>query len=144
MPNLRAVRVPIYSGCGSFHCYIAIKKTIEGQARQAIMTTFGADHYFKHVIVVDEDIDLSNEEEVLWAVATRVQADKDVIILPDMMGTLLDPSANNAITAKMGIDATRPLDEFPPRLSLPPEAIDRARALLRGVESPAGVERLPT
>jgi 2,5-furandicarboxylate decarboxylase 1 len=132
MPNLRAVRVPIFSGCGSFHCYISLKKTIEGQPRQAIMATFGADHYFKHVVVVDDDVDVFNEEEVLWAVATRVQADKDVIIVPDMMGTLLDPSANNAITAKMGIDATRPLGEFPPRLSLPSDAIERARALLQG------------
>lgn len=132
MPNLRAVRVPIFSGCGSFHCYISMKKTIEGQARQAIFTALAADHYIKHVIVVDEDVDISSDEEVLWAVATRVQADKDVIIVPDSMGTLLDPSAENAITAKMGIDATRPLGGFPPRLSLPAESIERARRLVEG------------
>ena len=76
MPNLRAVRVPVFSGCGSFHCYISMKKTIEGQPRQAIMTTLGADHYFKHVVVVDEDVNVFNDEEVLWAIATRFQADK--------------------------------------------------------------------
>jgi 2,5-furandicarboxylate decarboxylase 1 len=132
MPNLRAVRVPIFSGCGSFHCYISMKKTIEGQPRQAIMTTFGADHYFKHVIVVDDDVDISSDEEVLWAVATRMQADKDVIIAPGMMGTLLDPSATNAITAKMGLDATKPLGDFPPRLTLPTDTMERALGLLEG------------
>jgi 2,5-furandicarboxylate decarboxylase 1 len=138
VPNLVAVRVPIFSGCGSFHVYVSIKKTIEGQARQAIMAVLGADHYFKHVIVVDEDVDVQDEEEVLWAVATRVQANKDVIIVPDTMGTLLDPSTPNAISAKMGIDATKPLGPFPPRLSLPAEAVERARTLLRGSVS-AGV-----
>ena len=132
IPNLKAVRVPIFAGCGSFHVYVSIKKTIEGQARQAIMATLGADHYFKHVIVVDDDVDVYDDEEVLWAVATRVQANKDVIIVPDTMGTLLDPSTPNAISSKMGIDATRPLGPFPPRLSLPAEAIERAQALLRG------------
>jgi len=130
LPNLRAVRVPIFSGCGSFHCYISMKKTIEGQPRQAILTALSADHYIKHVVVVDEDVDISNEEEVLWAIATRVQADKDLLIVPESMGTLLDPSAPRAITAKMGIDATKPLGDFPPRLSLPKDALERARALL--------------
>ena len=138
LPNLKAVRVPIFSGSGSFHVYVSMKKTIEGQARQAIMTVLGADHLIKHVIVVDEDVDVQDDEEVLWAVATRVQADKDVIIVPDTMGTLLDPSTPDAITAKMGIDATRPLGPFPPRLSLPVEAVERARRLLRGA-APAGI-----
>ena len=132
MPNLRAVRVPIFSGCGSFHCYISMKNTIEGQPRQAILTALSADHYIKHVVVVDEDVDISNEEEVLWAIATRVQADKDLLIVPESMGTLLDPSAPRAITAKMGIDATKPLGDFPPRLSLPKDALERARLLLAG------------
>ncbi len=130
LPNLRAVRVPIFSGCGSFHCYISMKKTIEGQPRQAIMTALSADHYIKHVVVVDDDVDVFDEQEVLWAVATRVQADRDVLIVPHSMCTLLDPSAENAITAKMGIDATRPLGDFPPRLTLPPDSLERARRLL--------------
>ena len=67
---------------------------------------------------------------MLWAIATRVQADKDLLIVPESMGTLLDPSAPRAITAKMGIDATKPLGDFPPRLSLPKDALERARALL--------------
>ncbi|MBI4493648.1 MAG: UbiD family decarboxylase [Chloroflexi bacterium] len=137
IPNLRAVRVPTVSGCGSFHCYISMKKTIEGQPRQAILTALGADHYIKHVIVVDEDIDVANEQEVLWAVATRVQADRDVFMIPETMGTLLDPTSPRAMTCKMGIDATRPLGDFPPRLTLPRDALERARALLNGSLAPS-------
>jgi 3-polyprenyl-4-hydroxybenzoate decarboxylase len=91
----------------------------------------GADHYVKLVIVVDEDIDVFDEEQVLWAVATRMQADRDVLIVDSAMGTLLDPSATDAITAKMGIDATRPLGDFASTLSLSRESIERARTLLK-------------
>ena len=78
-------------------------KTAEGQGKQAIFSVLGADHYVKLVVVVDDDIDIFDEEQVLWAIATRMQADRDVFIVPDAMGTLLDPSATDAITAKMGI-----------------------------------------
>ena len=61
-------------------------------------------------IAVDEDIDIFNEEEVLWAVATRVQADRDVFIIPDVICNKLDPSSREGISAKMGIDATIPLN----------------------------------
>ncbi len=91
----------------------------------------GADHYVKLVIVVDEDIDVFDEEQVLWAVATRMQANRDVLIVDSAMGTLLDPSATDAITAKMGIDATRPLGDFASTLSLSEESIERARGLLK-------------
>ena len=92
------------------------------------MTDQRTEHDLRAFLVSREPVAASGDADV----ATRVQADRDVIIVPDMMGTLLDPSASNAITAKMGIDATRPLGEFPPRLSLPSDAIERARALLRG------------
>jgi UbiD family decarboxylase len=137
IPNLKAVRVPIRSGCGSFHVYVSLRKTAEGQAKQAIMAVLGADHYFKHVIVVDDDVDVFDDEEVLWAVATRVQADRDVITASGGMGTLLDPSSPDGTCAKMGIDATRPLGPFASRLSLPAEAVARARLLLGQTQQPA-------
>ena len=50
-----------------------------------------------------------DEGEVLWAMATRFQADRDLVVIEGSMGTVLDPSADDAgITSKMGIDATRP------------------------------------
>lgn len=131
IPNLRTVHVPVRSGIGSFHCYVSMKKTAEGQGKQAIFSILGADHYVKLVVVVDEDIDVYDEEQVLWAIATRMQADRDVFIVNQGMGTLLDPSASNAITAKMGIDATKPLGSFANTLSISPAAIAKARDLIR-------------
>ncbi len=136
IPTLRAVHVPVRT-TGAFICFVSLKKTMEGQARQAILATLGADHYFKVVVVVDEDVDVFDVEQVLWAVATRAQADRDFLIVPDTPGTLLDPSARVAeggqhpLTAKVGIDATKALSGFPSTLSLPSTARERARAILR-------------
>jgi UbiD family decarboxylase len=86
-----------------------MKKVAEGQPKTAVFAAFAEDTSLKLVVVVDEDIDVHREEEVLWAVATRMQADRGVFIIPGCMGAMLDPSANEGFTAKMGIDATRPL-----------------------------------
>jgi len=59
------------------------------------------------------------------------EPNRDVFIVDSAMGTLLDPSATDAITAKMGIDATRPLGDFASTLSLSEESIERARKLLK-------------
>ena len=81
---------------------------------------------------VDGDIDPFNEEEVMWSVATRVQADEDVDILKNLKGSVLDPSLKgNILTAKIIIDATRPLARpFADRLKVPEEALDRTRGIL--------------
>ena len=131
IPNLKAVHVPVRSGIGSFHCYVSLRKTAEGQGKQAIFSVLGADHYVKLVVVVDEDVDVFDEEQVLWSVATRMQAERDVFIVGNSMGTLLDPSATDGTTSKMGIDATRPLGDFPSTLTLSREAVERARRLLK-------------
>jgi UbiD family decarboxylase len=66
------------------------------------------DHYLKLVIVVDDDIDVFDESDVLWAIATRVQADRDLLVVSGSLGAILDPSAGpDGLTAKLGIDATR-------------------------------------
>ncbi len=96
------------------------------------MTAFGEDLALKLVVVVDDDVDVFDEEEVLWAMATRMQADRDVFIVPEAMGAILDPSTRAGTTAKMAIDATRPLGAFPRRHTLPAEARARARAFIDG------------
>lgn len=119
VPNVRAVHVPI-SGCGIFHCYISIKKTAEGQPRQAIYAALGIDHGCKLVIVVDEDVDVFNEKDLLWALATRMQGDRSIMVMPRSMGVLLDPSTTEqGVTAKVGIDATIPVGPYAARLELP-------------------------
>ena len=74
---------------------------------------------------VDEDVDIHNPAEVEWAVATRFQADKDLVIVPESQGSKLDPSARNGVGAKMGMDPTKPLnaDEMKfKRIRVPGEA----------------------
>jgi UbiD family decarboxylase len=73
-----------------------------------IPIVLGMDHYLKLVIVVDDDIDAFDESDVMWAVATRMQADRDLVTIGGSLGTLLDPSADErGVTAKLGVDATR-------------------------------------
>ncbi len=128
-PTVKAVSYP-KSGTCRLHCYIAMKPTAEGQAKNAAMAAFGDDLALKLVIVVDDDVDVSNEEEVLWAVATRMQADRDLFVIPNAMGAILDPSTRAGTTAKVGIDATRPLTGYPRRHTLPTDALAKAAALI--------------
>lgn len=142
LPNIKAVHAPL-SACGLFHCYIAMEKIAEGQPMQAIMATLGVDHNVKLVVVVDEDVDLFDEAQVLWAIATRVQADRDVHIIPQhqAMGCTLDPSTDDlSRSAKMGIDATRPSGDFASNITLHPDAQAKARQLLENMGASMGPE----
>ena len=90
----------------------------------------GLDHYVKLAVVVDQDIDPSDENAVMWSMATRTQADQDVNILSGLMCNQLDPSSKGSIGAKMMIDATMPLDSTAERLILPDAAEALAQRLL--------------
>ena len=98
-------------GCSWLHAIVSIAKKGEDDGKKAIDAAFAGHKSLKHVVIVDEDIDVENSAEVEWAIATRVQADKDVIIKTKQKGSSLDPSADPHTydTAKMGIDATKPL-----------------------------------
>ncbi len=69
----------------------------------------------KHVFVVDEDIDIHNPYEIEWAMATRFQGDKDMVIKPREKGSSLDPSSNleTRETCKIGFDLTIPSGKDP-------------------------------
>jgi len=98
-------------GCAYFHAIISIKKINEEDGKNTIRYIFENVHPIKLVIVVDEDIDPHNIDEVEWALATRFQADKGLIILQNQRGSSLDPSTfKTGRTSKMGIDATLPLN----------------------------------
>lgn len=131
IPNVTAVHVPL-SGTSSFIAYVAIRQSRPGEAKHVIPIVLGVDHYLKLVVVVDDDIDVFDEAEVLWAVATRMQADRDLVVLAGSLGALLDPSADErGVTAKLGIDATRPFGEpFAEKLVMAPERLAWARALV--------------
>ncbi|MBI1663675.1 MAG: UbiD family decarboxylase [Nitrosopumilus sp.] len=102
-------------GCNWLHAVVQIKKKNESDAKKIIKKTFESHRSLKQVTVVDEDIDPNSAEAVEYAMATRFQADKDLVILKNVRGSSLDPSSNQKKlqTAKMGIDATRSLSKLP-------------------------------
>jgi UbiD family decarboxylase len=131
IPNVRGVHVPL-SGTSSFTAYVSIAQSRPGEAKHVIPIVLGVDHYLKLVVVVDDDIDVFDESEVLWAIATRMQADRDLVVIAGSLGAMLDPSADErGVTAKLGIDATRPFGEpFAEKLVMPPAKMAWARELV--------------
>lgn len=122
-PNVLDVHLSV-GGVGRYHFYIKIRKTHEGQPKNIICSAFGAHYDIKQVIVVDEDVEVHDPQQVEWAVATRFQADRDLVIISGAQGSVLDPSTTlgmelqaesqipshiAGLSAKMGLDATRPV-----------------------------------
>jgi 2,5-furandicarboxylate decarboxylase 1 len=97
-------------GCAFWHAVISIKKQA-GEAKNAILAALSVMD-LKHVVIVDDDIDVFNPMDVEWAIATRVQGDRDILIVTNARGKPLDPSLPPTppgivpTTAKVGIDAT--------------------------------------
>ncbi|MCD6236296.1 MAG: UbiD family decarboxylase, partial [Thaumarchaeota archaeon] len=98
-------------GCSWLHCAISIRKRSDDEPGKVIEAAFKAHPSLKHVIVVDDDIDLSNPTDIEWAIATRAQLDRDLVIKPNKYGSSLDPSADQVTrkTCKAGLDATIPM-----------------------------------
>jgi UbiD family decarboxylase len=95
---------------GNNNLRIALRQRTSGEARQAILTLFGALRPVKHLFVFDDDIDIRDEGQVAWALGTRFQADQDLVLLDGMLGMTMDPSLQGRRTgAKAGFDCTKPL-----------------------------------
>ncbi len=123
VPTVKAVRVP-----APFTCYVSIEQRISGQAKNAILAVLGADLYMKRVVVVDHDVDIFDDRQVNWAIATRCQPDRDIAIISNARGSDLDPSTKeDGNTAKWGVDATaKPsLAAYTPRHRVPREVWQR-------------------
>jgi 2,5-furandicarboxylate decarboxylase 1 len=132
LPNVRAVHVP-HNTCGAFMAFVSMKKTADGEPQMAVMAALGTELYTKYVIVVDDDVDVFDINDVMWAVATRVRAEKDIFMIPGAKGAILDPSSDpdNFTLTKMGIDATRPSGrDFAERLVIADEQRAQARSIL--------------
>jgi UbiD family decarboxylase len=112
MPQTKKV-VLTEGGCKWLHAVVQISKKKESDPRKTIKAAFAAHRSLKHVTVVDDDIDPSDPVAVEYAIATRFQADKDLVIISKVRGSSLDPSSDqkNLLTTKMGIDATKSLSK---------------------------------
>ena len=111
-PKTRQV---VLSNGGShwLHAVAQIAKTPSTNVKKIINEIFASHRSLKMVTVVDDDIDPSSSDQVEYAMATRFQADKDIVLIKNVRGSSLDPSSDqkNLKTAKLGIDATRPLNK---------------------------------
>lgn len=121
-----------YPNSGShFHCYVKLHRNRTGQARQVMLGLLGWDPYLKTVVAVDSDIDITNDSEVLWALATRFQPAEDLLIVDGLPGSPLDPSSSpTGTTSRLGIDATCS-DEFDAtRIRISNESLERVGNLI--------------
>lgn len=120
-PGVSDVHLSI-GGVARYHLYVKFKKRREGEPKNVIMCAFGAHYDIKQVTIVDDDVDVHDPQQVEWAVATRFQADRDLLVIAGAQGSVLDPSTTvgvddleslppeqQGISAKMGLDATRPI-----------------------------------
>ncbi len=124
IPAVQNVRCP-----SPFTLFVSIKKAREGQAKQTILTAFAADMQVKHCVVVDHDIDVTDNQAVIQAMATRMQAGRDLFIIKGVTHDPLDPSQQQGVPVsdKVGVDATaKPsLDIFAAKPKVPKEVMDR-------------------
>ena len=109
-PTLKAVTN------GWLGTYISLRQRVAGEGRQAALVAV-AENYGKTAVAVDDDIDIYDEREVAWAIATRMVADEDLLVLPGVKGAHLDPVAYNEsrtgrgpMTTRLIIDATKPVE----------------------------------
>ncbi len=103
-------------GCSWLHAVVQIEPQGPDDGRRAIEAAFRGHTSLKHVVIVDTDVNLDDPSDVEWAIATRFQADRDLLVLPDQPSSSLDPSARQtpgqkARTTKMGLDTTIPWGE---------------------------------
>ena len=118
-PGVTAVHFPA-AGTVGMTCVIAMKQAYECEARNLIAAMIGTRRN-KITVVVDDDVDITDMEKVWWAIATRTQADEDVIVFPRVVATAMDPSVRKLrVGSSLGIDATVPFGQrFPEIVKVP-------------------------
>ncbi|MGH2406843.1 MAG: UbiD family decarboxylase [Candidatus Limnocylindrales bacterium] len=135
MPSVTMVNLPL-SGMARSHLYLSMKKRVEGEPKIAAVAALAVDPLLKHIFIVDDDVDVFNETDVLWCLATRFQADRDLTTLPNFLGGHLNPvtygfhrEEKGPMETKLIFDLTRPAppEKFPPMCRVPPEVVERVQ-----------------
>ncbi len=131
VPGLSEVAVGL-GGAGRLHAVVSIDSPRPGEARKAMFAIWAAVNLVKQVVVVDADIDPWDAIQVEWAIATRMRADEDLVVVPGVRTDRSDPLERGGVIAKIGLDATRkPTNRKDWTKAEPPEAATaRARNLL--------------
>ncbi len=138
IPTVTAVNLPLMGIRSTL--FIAMKKKVEGEPKIAASAAFAVDPILKHIFIVDDDIDVFDNDQVMWAFTTRFQGDRDLIVMPNFLGGHLNPvtygfhrEEKGPMETKMILDCTKPAPPatFPPACRVPPEVVERV--------NPAGV-----
>lgn len=115
-----------------FHCYVAMTPSRDGEARQVMLALLGWDPYLKTVVAVDSDVDVTQDSQILWALATHFQPHRDMFTIDGLPGSPLDPSSSvNGTTSRLALDATRGSDFHGAKAYISKAAMDRARTILQ-------------
>ena len=134
VPSVTGVYMPPSGGC-VLSAYVAIKKRVPGEGKSAGLAALASEPNLKMVVVVDDDIDVYDEEQVLWAISTRFEADIGLTKIPNILGAHLDPSSYGEVRTEKGpmqtkliLDATRPATlPFAERIFPPKEVWNRIK-----------------
>ncbi|MFO1377866.1 MAG: UbiD family decarboxylase [Steroidobacteraceae bacterium] len=135
VPGVKAVTLPLAGACRHVG-YVSMKKEFDGQGKTAAMAALVAEPMMKLAVIVDDDINVQNDTEVWWAVATRAQADRAIFTVPESYVSELDPSAYSIrsrnergyLGTKWAIDATRPVNlPFEERADVPYDVWSKIR-----------------
>lgn len=117
--QLDVVDVNVTEGGGyRFNAFVSIRKHREGDGKTAILASLGLNKDLKQVVIVDDDVDIFDLRDIEWAITTRAQASQDLVIVEGALGSSLEPSHDiRGVTDKLGIDATKPLNDKSGRFS---------------------------
>ena len=128
-PGLRGVHSTA-AGCCEFMYFISMEQGFLGEGRNLLMAALGSTKRPKYVVVCDEDIDVFNHEQVLWAIATRSRPGQDIVVVSNYNTPALDPTVPpGELGEAMGIDATRPFGKPFPEVPVHP-GLERVPDLL--------------
>lgn len=134
MPTVTAVNLPLYGIRSSL--FISMKKKVDGEPKIAACSAFTVDPILKHIWIVDDDIDVYDQDQVLWAMTTRFQADRDLTIMPNFLGGHLNPvtygyhrEEKGPMETKLIFDCTKPAapEYFPQMCRIPPDVLERVQ-----------------
>lgn len=122
--DIKDVNVTIGGGC-RLHAIVSIDKKNEGDGKSAILSSLGSSKDLKHVVIVDSDVDIYSYKDVEFALASRVQASDDIVVIKNALGSALEAShVYKGFSDKIGIDATKPLNEESFKRAIIPEYED--------------------
>lgn len=131
IPSIRGIR--LIPGTFGSHIVMSLDTENRGEIRRALTLALSFTN-IKKAIAVDPDVNIQDDQEVEWAMATRFQADKDLIIANDLRGQPIDPSSGvGFLTAKMGLDATKPESRGFEKVGVPEEVKKRIAPLLQKI-----------